>query len=108
MLQGKAEPGVVSCTFLSYLVPSQHSPVTCCNYRYVNWPSEAEGGTLECLSALLGQGHCSTFFVPRFLIPRPFTWLWMWIIVSQLSFLRVSCIRRAQKETVLFQRIRRC
>lgn len=62
VLQDKAELWVGSCTYLSYLIMSQQSPMTCTSSRYVNCPSEVEGERVECLSALLGQGQSVLHF----------------------------------------------
>lgn len=44
---------------------TQQSPMTCTSSRYVNCPSEVEGETVECLSALLGQGQSVLHFCPE-------------------------------------------
>lgn len=49
-------------TFLSYLIVSQQSPVTCTSSTYVNCPPEVEEEAVECLSALLGQGQSALHF----------------------------------------------
>lgn len=64
-MQGKAELWVGLYFFLSYLIMSQQSPVTCTSSRYVNCPSEVKRKTVECLSALLGQSQSALHFLCR-------------------------------------------
>lgn len=64
---------------------SQQSPVTCTSSRYVNRPSEVEEETVECLSALLGQGHSALHFCVEIFNS------WTFRVVADVDYCILTC-----------------